>query len=296
MQARGEEPQRFLGGVGKFLAAGDGRQTEQGERGDGIAGRLGPVVIILAAQDQVLAGAGAVVKAAVRRVVKFGQHRLGQGDGEIQVAPARAWPRKDPGRRRRGWRSRRAIAPNRVPPRASDGAGSALLVPQFVAQKGQIFFGGGAEGFIAQHGGGAGQRSEHHPVPGGEHFVVQMRADAPAARLEHFLRGRGQEVLPGGRQVRVRDAQDVLVGQRIGIAVVDEIALFASRRNSARRPGIPPVSTIAIARPPSSSRTCPPSLRCRRLRRSRSRRRDRSCRAGRSGGCRGRCGRGAVCR
>ena len=60
-------------------------EFQQRERGDGIAGRLRAVVIVLHAQNQILRVGGALPETAVFRVVKFRDHRLGQFNGKIQM-------------------------------------------------------------------------------------------------------------------------------------------------------------------------------------------------------------------
>ena len=69
----------------EILAPGDGGQFQQRERGDGIAGRLRAVVIVLHAQNQIRRVGGALPEAAVFRVVKFRDHCLRQCDGEIEM-------------------------------------------------------------------------------------------------------------------------------------------------------------------------------------------------------------------
>jgi hypothetical protein len=70
----------------------------------------------------------------------------------------------------------------------------------------------------------AGAGAEHEAVPGSEDFVVEMGADAPGAGIEQLLFGGGEERLLGGAEVGLDDAEDVEVGEWLGMAMIDEIA------------------------------------------------------------------------
>ena len=85
LQAMRKQSQRRLGRLFEIFAAGDGGQFQQRERGDGIAGRLRAVVIVLHPQNQILRVGCALPETAVLRVVKFRNHRFRQFDGEIEM-------------------------------------------------------------------------------------------------------------------------------------------------------------------------------------------------------------------
>ena len=66
-------------------------------------------------------------------------------------------------------------------------------LPKFSLDERQIFLCGRTIFFIAEDGISAGHRSQHQAVPGSEDFVVEMRPDAPAPRVEHFSFRRSEE-------------------------------------------------------------------------------------------------------
>ena len=181
--------------------------------------------------------------------------------------------------------------------------------PQHLPRMNSRFFSAAARYFSSPRTTEArsGEGAEHQAVPRGEDFVVELRADAFCPRVEHFslCRGKQFQIVWEGRRVgvpvfsrrslgrrhaippnRIDDAQNVLPGQRLRMAVVNEIAL---RRNAEIFYGHvefldgeqlgqfvlrPAVKFPLVA------------LRCRRPRRNRIRRRDVSCRAKRNRRCR----------
>ena len=102
-----------------------------------------------------------------------------------------------------------------------------------------------------------------------------------SGRRTFFFRAEPAGRRSGGGKSGSRHAQDILAGQRIGIAVVHEIALLGQAEIA--RGGLEFLRRQQSGqfRRASSSRTFPPCLRCRRPRRSKSRPRDGSCRAAR---------------
>ena len=76
------------GGFGRFpqiVTAGDGREFQQCQRGDGIAGRFRPVIIVFHPQNQILRVGGALPEAAIFRVVKFHHHGFGERNRKIEM-------------------------------------------------------------------------------------------------------------------------------------------------------------------------------------------------------------------
>ena len=103
---------------------------------------------------------------------------------------------------------------------------SGLGVPQLGLEEGQVLLRGGAIRLLAQDRARPRHRAEHQAVPGRQHLVVALRAHALRARGGHLALGRGQQGLLRPGQGGVGDAQHVLVRQRLGMAVVNEVALL----------------------------------------------------------------------
>ena len=175
-------------GCREIFAAGDGGQLQQRERGDGIAGRLRAVVIVLHAQNQILRVGGALPETAVLRVVKFRDHRFGQCDGEIEMLRLQRGLVKldDAGQQERV--AFEQLDAGRVRRRASGGRANWTFCPRALClNERQVLLRRGAILFIAEHRVSPRHRAEHQAVPGREDFVVAMRADALGARASNIL-------------------------------------------------------------------------------------------------------------
>src|SRR6185503_18947968 len=85
LKALGKQAQTLVGGGAVILAVREGGKLEQGEDGHGVRGRLGAVVILLHAKDEIRAASRALPEAAFLLVVKPGQHGIREVDGELQV-------------------------------------------------------------------------------------------------------------------------------------------------------------------------------------------------------------------
>ena len=82
VEARGEHRSCLLGRLRESLAARDGGQTEQGEHSHGIAGELGSVVIILAAQNEVPGPSRRYHRTHRWPIVEPGEQGFRQSDGK----------------------------------------------------------------------------------------------------------------------------------------------------------------------------------------------------------------------
>ena len=240
----------------EIFPVGNRAEFEQREDGDGIAGGLRAVIVFLHSQDQVRGVGRCLPKAAVVLVVKPREHRLSECQGEFEVlriergfvkvdhsgeqkgigveqlhfvpfpiAPAMVERASEPAPNPSGGGERAHADVRPVPLLGGVRGGFCRGHPQLRLNERQILLRCGAIGPITQHGVSAGERAEHHAVPGREHFIVKMRPDPFAARLNYPLLRRFQQGLLRIGQFRFGHAQNVLVRERVGVAVIDEIAL-----------------------------------------------------------------------
>ena len=214
-----------MGNLAEIGPAGDGVQFEQGEGGDGISGWFGAVVIFFAAEDEV----GGVRQgfARIRRlgIVEAADHGIRDGLRPIEgggieggfIEINQAGEKEGIGVEQL---DRIALA---VVPAMVERLG--LGVPEVALEECGVSFGGDAVGGITEDGVSSREGTEHQTVPGGEDFVVPVGAYSLAASMEESGFGGGEQRLVGGGEGWVHDAEDILVGERLRMTVVDKVAL-----------------------------------------------------------------------
>ena len=84
-------------------------------------------------------------------------------------------------------------------------AGLRTGFPEFLLDERQVLLRGRAILFIAEDGISPGHRAQHQAVPRREDFVVQMRPDALAPRVEHFPFRRDEQFNIGRADPALRD-------------------------------------------------------------------------------------------
>ena len=280
----------------EIFAAGDGGKLQQGQRGDGIAGRFGAVVIVLHAQNQVLRPGGALPETAIGRVVKFHNHCLSERDGEIKrLRFQRGFIKvNDPGEQERvGFKQLHVVA-RAIAPAMKQRSG--FFVPQFFPD----------------------ETPDFSPPPPDISFPQARHKRAPSRPTSDRSRRRGfchraADGCAGGappafslsRRSSRRFSASVKFGSARGSAhFAPATGADGCGQRSFRSSVMPKYadrhveflrrSTAQKAQLSSSSKISPHGLRCRRPRRNRSRRRDVSCRAKHNQECRARCRRRRV--
>lgn len=102
----------------------------------------------------------------------------------------------------------------------------AVMIPEVRLEESGIAFSGGEIVGVAESCVSAGESAQHEAVPGGEDLVVSLGANALVAGVEESGFGGGQERMLGVGESEVDQAENVLVAEWLGVAMVDEVAGF----------------------------------------------------------------------
>ena len=100
-----------------------------------------------------------------------------------------------------------------------------LRIPQLGLEEGGVLLRRSQQRVITEHDARASHRPEHETIPRREHFIVEMRTHAFGAHVEHLFLRRREHGFMTWRGLGMRDAQNILAGQGMGIAMVKEVSV-----------------------------------------------------------------------